>query len=283
MSIVVTGATGQLGHLIVEKLLDRGVAPDEVVATGRSLDRIADLAVRGVRTASFDYADPRADGVIETGDTVLIVSTDVPGDRVALHTGAVQAAVKAGAARLVYTSAPRADDTALVFAPEHAATEQVVRAAGVRFTLLRNNWYTENYAGALLQAGMTGRLVSSAGDGRVASATRADLAAGTAAVLTTDGHDGAVYELGGDTAWDLAELAAAMATVLGRAVTYQRVTPQEHLAVLTGAGLDGATAGFVVALDGNIRDGALAEVTHDLSRLTGRQTTPLTDALAVLV
>ena len=282
MSIVVTGATGRLGHLVVEALVDRGVAPEEVVATGRDLDRVADLAARGVRTAAFDYADPRTDGVLEAGDTLLLVSTDVPGGRVDLHRAAIEAAAKAGVARIVYTSAARADDTPLVLAPDHVATEELVRASGVPYTLLRNNWYTENYAPTLEQARETGEVVSSAGDGRVASATRADYAAATAAVLTTDGHAGAAYELGGDAAWDLAEFAATASAVLGREVAYRRVSPQEHLAVLAGAGLDEATAGFVVALDGNIRDGALAHVTGDLSRLAGRSTTPLADALSVL-
>lgn len=282
MSIVVTGASGQLGHLVVEKLLERGIAPDDVVATGRQVDRLADLAARGVRTARFDFADGDLGGVAEPGDTLLLVSTDVPGERVGLHRAVIDAAVAAGVGRLVYTSAARAGETALVLAPEHKATEEAVRAAGLPYTLLRNNWYTENYAPALRQAADTGTVVASAGAGRVASATRADYAAATAAVLTTDGHVDATYELGGDTAWDFAELAAAIGTVLGREVAYTPVSPEEHLAALLAAGLDEGTAGFLVALDGNIRDGALAEVTRDLSRLTGRPTTSLVDALRPL-
>ena len=282
MSIVVTGATGQLGHLVVESLLARGIAPDELVATGRAVDRLAGLAARGVRTAPLDFADPRLDGVVEPGDTLLLVSTDVPGIRVALHTGLIDAAVKAEVGRLVYTSATRADDTPLVLAPEHKATEEAVRASGLPYTLVRNNWYTENYAPTLEQARQTGEVVSSAGDGRVASATRADYAAAIAAVLATDGRAGETYELGGDVAWSFDELAAALATVLGREVTYRRVDPEEHQRILLDAGLDEGTAGFVVALDGNIRDGALAGVTHDLSRLTGRPTTPLAEALRAL-
>jgi NAD(P)H dehydrogenase (quinone) len=138
---------------------------------------------------------------------------------------------------------------------------------------------TENYAGTLDQARSSGVVVGSAGTGRVASATRDDYATAIAAVLATAGHDNAVYELSGDTAWDFGELAAALATVLGRDVEYRSVSPEEHLAILTGAGLDEPTAGFVVALDGNIRDGALADATPDLSRLAGRPSTPLVDAL----
>jgi NAD(P)H dehydrogenase (quinone) len=281
MSIVVAGATGHLGHLVVERLLDRGVAPDEIVAAGRSLDRAADLAARGVRTAVFDYDAP-ADGVIEAGDTLLLTSMPVPGNRVAQHRGALEAAAKAGAARVVYTSAPHADTSKLPVAPEHKATEEIIVASGVPYTILRNNWYTENYAGTLAQARETGVIVGSAGSGRVASATRDDYAAATAAVLTTDGHEGAVYELTGDTAWDFAEFAAAAATVLGRDVEYRQVSPEEHLAILTGSGLDEATAGFVVAMDAAIRDGELADATPELSRLAGRPSTPLVDALRAM-
>jgi NAD(P)H dehydrogenase (quinone) len=281
MSIVVAGATGHLGRLVVERLLDRGVAPDEIVAAGRSLDRVADLGARGVRTAVLDYDAP-ADGVLEPGDTFLLTSMPVPGVRVAQHRNALEAAMKAGVARVVYTSAAHADDTPLVLAPEHRATEELIVASGLPFTILRNNWYTENYAGTLAQARVSGVVVGSAGSGRVASATRDDYATATAATLATDGHENAVYELSGDTAWDFTELAAALATVLGRDVDYRSVSPEEHLAILVEAGLDEATAGFVVALDANIRAGALADATRDLSRLAGRPSTPLVDGLRAL-
>jgi NAD(P)H dehydrogenase (quinone) len=281
MSIVVAGATGHLGRLVVERLLDRGVAPDEIVAAGRSLDRVADLGARGVRTAVLDYDAP-ADGVLEPGDTFLLTSMPVAGVRVAQHRNALEAAMKAGVARVVYTSAAHADDTPLVLAPEHRATEELIVASGLPFTILRNNWYTENYAGTLAQARVSGVVVGSAGSGRVASATRDDYATATATALATDGHVNAVYELSGDTAWDFTELAAALATVLGRDVDYRSVSPEEHLAILVEAGLDEATAGFVVALDGNIRAGALADATRDLSRLAGRPSTPLVDGLRAL-
>jgi NAD(P)H dehydrogenase (quinone) len=283
MSIVVTGATGHLGHLVVEKLLERGIAPDEVVATGRALDRIADLADRGVRTAALDYAEPHLDGILEAGDTLLLVSGSEPGGRVALHRGVIEAAVKGGARRIVYTSAPKADDTTLVLAPDHAGTEQVLRTAGVPFTILRNNWYIENYAASLPRILAAGEVLGSAGDGRVASATRADYAEATAVVLTTDGHDDAVYELSGDSAWTFGEFAAALSSLVGREIAYRPVGSQEHLEALRAAGLDEGTAGFVVALDGNIRDGELDLVRPDLSRLVGHPVPALADQLRTLL
>jgi NAD(P)H dehydrogenase (quinone) len=181
-----------------------------------------------------------------------------------------------------YTGVVKADTTTLVLGPEHKATEEAVIASGLTYTLLRNGWYTENYAAALEQARQTGKVVASAGSGRIASASRSDYAAAAAAVLSTDGHDNAVYELSGDVAWDFEDLAASFGAALDRPVSYEPVEPGEHLEMLKEAGLDEQTAGFLVALDGNIRDGELAAATGDLSRLTGRPTVPLSETFARL-
>ena len=181
---------------------------------------------------------------------------------------------------VVYTSAPRADTSPLVLAPEHRATEELVSASGLAWTILRNNWYSENYLGVVEQAAETGEIVAAAGDGRVASASRADFAAGTTAVLLGEGHEGKVYELGGDHAWDFHELAAAASNVVGREVTYRPVDgPTLRSILVDQAGLDEGTADFVVQLDLDIAAGLLAETTGELSGLLGRPTTPLEDSL----
>jgi NAD(P)H dehydrogenase (quinone) len=191
----------------------------------------------------------------------------------------VDLAARSGVRRIAYTSAPAADDTTLALAPEHAATEELIRASGLPFTFLRNGWYTENYEQAFAQARETGVVASSAGDGRVASAPRSDFADAAAVVLASEGHDNAVYELSGDVAWSFDELAATFADVLGREVTHQRLTPDEHRALLVSFGLDEGTAGFVVSLDQNIADGLLAVTTGDLARLIGRPTEPLAETV----
>ena len=283
MSVVVTGATGPFGRHVVEHLLASGTPAADVVAAGRRVERLADLAERGVRTAAIDYADVAGMTAAFAGaDTLVLVSGSEVGRRVEQHGNAIDAAVAAGVRRVVYTSASHADTSALVLAPEHKATEELIRASGLAFTILRNNWYTENYAATLEQARATGEVVSSTGAGRVASAPRADYAEAAAVVARTPGHDGVAYELGGDEPWDHAELAATIGDVIGAPVVYREVTPEEHLAALLAAGLDEGTAGFVVALDGNIRDGLLAGGSHDLSTLLGRPTTPLADALRTL-
>jgi NAD(P)H dehydrogenase (quinone) len=280
MTLLVTGAAGHLGRLVVEALLDAGVAASDIRAGARDTARIADLAERGVQTVRLDYADAAsvADAVAGV-ERVLLISGSEVGRRVAQHRAVIDAAASAGVAQLVYTSAPHATTSALVLAPEHKATEEAIAASGVPATILRNNWYTENYLGTLAQARETGVVASSTGAGRVASASRRDFAEAAAVALTTDGHAGAVYELGGDVAWDFAELAAAIGEVLGRDVAYVAQTPEEQAAALSAAGLDAGTVGFVVALDGNIRDGLLGEVTGELSRLIGRPTTPLVEGL----
>ena len=279
-TILVTGATGHLGRLIVEGLLRDGIAPADITAGGRQVDKLGDLAARGVRVARIDYDEPASlAAAIEGHDTLVLVSASEPGHRVDQHRAAIDAAVAAGVSRIVYTSATRATTSELILAPEHKATEELIAASGIPATILRNNWYTENYAGTLDLARETGVVASSAGDGRVASASRVDYADAVAAVLTSEGHEGRVYELSGDVAWTFAELAAAISTVVGREVVYERLDRDSHLAALAAAGPPDGTAQFVVALDQNIRDGALAETSGDLSRLIGRPTTPLVDGL----
>jgi NAD(P)H dehydrogenase (quinone) len=281
MTVVVTGATGHLGRLIVESLLTRKVTAEQIVAGGRQVDKLDDLAERGVTVASIDYSDDTSLAAAFGGaDTLVLVSGSEVGSRIAQHGAAVSAAVSAGIRRIVYTSAPHADATTLVLAPEHAATENLIRESGIPFTFLRNGWYSENYLGALDQAAETGEIVASVGDARVASASRADFAEAAAAVVIGDGHENTIYELTGDYAWNFTELAEAASEILGTSVVYRSVTPEEQLAELVAAGLPEGTAQFVVALDGNIRDGLLEHTPGDLARLIGRPTTPLAEALA---
>ncbi|MCO1660625.1 SDR family oxidoreductase [Pseudonocardia sp. S2-4] len=283
MSIVVTAASGHLGRLVLAELLDRGVPADQLVAAGRSPDKLADLAGRGVAVVAIDYTDPGTLAkAFSAGDTVLLISSGDLADRVGQHRNAVEAAAAAGVGRLVYTSVLGADDTPLPIAPDHVRTEAIVRESGLPFTFLRNGWYTENYGRSLDQVRGSGVLLTSVGDGRVASATRADFAAATAAVLTGGGHEGKAYELSGDEAWTFDDLAAAFSTLLGREVAHRSVSPEEHRRILVGNGVDPQLVGFLVAMDGAIREGALAVRTGDLSRLAGRPTTPLLEGLRPL-
>jgi len=277
MSIVVTAASGQLGRLVVESLLERGVVGSDIVATSRDISRLEDLAERGVGTAVLDYRAP-GDDLIGRGDTVLLVS-GTQRDRVAQHRAVIELAAKAGAARVAYTSAIRADHTTLFVAPDHAATEVILRDSGVPFTILRNNWYHENYRPAFEQARQTGVVITSATEGRISSASRRDYADAAAAVLIGAGHEGEVYELGGDTGWTMQELADTFGDALGRPIELRTVSPEQHRQILTDAGLTGFMIELPLALDRDTTAGNVYVDTHDLSRLTGRPTTPLAQAV----
>jgi len=281
MTILVTGATGQLGRLVVQSLLERGADPQSIVAGARDTAKAANL---GVRVAQLDYTDPRSIAAALDGvDSVLLISGSEVGQRVPQHRAVIDAAKDAGVSKFVYTSAPKATTSDLVLAPEHKATEEAIAEAGLPAVILRNNWYTENYAADLARAADTGVVAAGAGDGRVASASRKDFADAAAAVLLEDGHIGQIYELGGDVAWTYDDLAAAIAEISGREVEYRRLTPHEQAEALRAAGLDEGTVGFVVALDAGIAGGALADTDGTLARLIGRPTTPLVDGLRATV
>jgi NAD(P)H dehydrogenase (quinone) len=284
MSYIVIGATGQLGTLTVESLLERDIAATDIVAAGRNPDRLAALAERGVRTQRIDLDDPTSlDGLFSPDDTVLLISGNEIGRRVPQHGHAIDAAKSAGVKRIVYTSAPNADTSALVLAPEHKATEELIAASGLPATILRNGWYTENYLQAVEQARQTGTLLTSVGHGRVASASRRDFAEAAAVALIDDTTTGKTYELSGDESWDQQELADAISKTIGRDVNLANVTSEEHQRLLVAAGLDEGTAAFVVALDANARDGLLGVTNGELSTIIGRPTTPLLDGLRAAV
>ena len=277
--IVVTGATGQLGRLVVEGLLEL-VPADRVAVVVRSPEKAADLAARGVEVRTADYARPETlDGAFAAGDKVLLISGSEVGQRVEQHQAVIDAAAKAGVALLGYTSVLGGDLATFRLADEHHAAEAAIRASGLPFVLLRNGWYTENYTGTLAQALEHGAVFAGAGEGRVASATRADFAAAAVAVLTTEGHENRAYELSGDTAWSFAEYAAEVAAQSGRPVVYRQLTPEQHLQLLLDAGLPQPFAEILVDVDAGIARGELAVSTGELSRLIGRPTTPLADSV----
>ena len=278
--IVVTGANGHLGRLVVAALKAE-LPDDQIVAAVRSPEKATDL---GVPVRKADYDDPATLATAFAGaEQVLLISGSEVGKRVGQHRAVVDAARTAGVRHLVYTSAPKADTTPLILAPEHKATEELIRASGVPFTFLRNGWYNENYLPAIEQAVNTGTFAGSAGQGRVASAARADYAAAAVAVLTTNGHENKVYELSGDVSWTYEDLAAEIAKATGKTISYTDLTAEQHTAALLEAGLPEETAGFVVALDGDTRAGLLGEVTGDLRALIGRPSTPIGETVAAAV
>ncbi|MEW2059629.1 SDR family oxidoreductase [Streptomyces sp. NPDC007002] len=279
MSIVVTGATGALGRLVVDALLTT-VPAGEVVAVVRDKKKAADLAARGVELRIADYSAPETlAGAFRPGDRVLLISGSEVGRRVAQHAAVIDAAKAAGVAQLAYTGILGGPDADFTLADEHKATEQLILDSGLPYTFLRNGWYTENYTANLAPVLEHHAVVANAGEGRIASATRADYAAAAAAVLTGDGHLNTAYELSGDTAWSLAEYAAVISGLTGETITYNNVPAATHQEILVDAGLPEGFAAILVDVDEAIERGRLAGTSGDLARLIGRPTTPLAETV----
>ena len=286
MSIVVTGATGHLGRLVVEDLLERGIPAADIVAAGRATERLADLAERGVTVRRVDFDDVASlQGAFGAGDQLLLVSGSELGRRVPQHQAVIDAAAAAGVALLVYTSAPRADSSPMQLVAEHRATETAIAASGVPAVVLRNDWYFENYLDQLDTYFEHGAILGSAGDGRISAASRSDYAEAAAVVLAAPPaeHMGRTYELAGDESFTLGQLAAAITEASGVAVVYADVPPAEHLAALVDAGVPEPVAAVLVDVDQSTAHGALLVETGDLSSLTGHPTTSLGDALKAAI
>ncbi|GAB7042678.1 MULTISPECIES: NAD(P)H-binding protein [Catenuloplanes] len=278
--IVVTGATGHLGRLVVEDLLERGVPAGEIVAAARTPEKAADLAARGVQVREADYDRPETLATAFAGATKVLLVSSEPGNRVAQHRAVVDAAKAAGAGLLAYTSILNADTTEMHLAADHQATEAAIKESGLPYVFLRNSWYFENYTGQFPQTLQNGAILGAAGDGRIAAAARADYAAAAGAVLTSDGPVGVAYELGGDVPITLAELAAEVTAQSGTQVVYRDLPADEFEKALAGFGMPAPVAALFADVDVNIARGALNTGSGDLSRLIGRPTTPLADAVA---
>jgi NAD(P)H dehydrogenase (quinone) len=277
----VTGATGHLGALAIDALLERGVAPADIVAIVRTPARADELARRGVTVRAGDYSRPDTLPAALAGvDVLLLVSGNELGQRVAQHGAVIEAAKGAGVARIAYTSVLRADTSPVVLAPEHRGTEQVLQASGVPFTILRNGWYTENYTGSVQGALTGGAFIGSAGEGRISSAARADYAEAAATVLTSAGHEGKTYELAGDEAYTLTDLATEMSRQSGKAIPYKNLSETDYAAVLAGFGLPVGLAQAIAGWDVGASKGALFDDGRQLARLIGRPSTPLSAMVA---
>ncbi|MES1972265.1 MAG: SDR family oxidoreductase [Pseudomonadota bacterium] len=277
MTIAITGATGQLGRRVIEKL-KAAVPAGDIVALARTPAKAADL---GVAAREADYARPETLAPALAGiATLLLISSSEVGQRSVQHRNVITAARQAGVGRIVYTSLLHAETSPLSLAAEHLDTEAALAESGLAVTILRNGWYTENYLGSVQGALASGTIIGSAGDGRISSATRDDFADAAVAVLTGAGHEGRRYELAGDESWTLADLAAELSRQSGKAIAYTNLPEAEYAAALIGFGLPEALARAIAGWDAGAALGALFDDGRQLSALIGRPTTPLGRAVA---
>ena len=269
ITYAVTGATGGLGHGIVTSLLARDVAAADVVAVVRDPARATDLTALGVDVRTGDYDRPDTLPAALAGvDVLVLVSGSEPGRRIPQHSAVVEAAVAAGVGRIVYTSAPQADTSSFSLVDEHRATEELLHSGTVPFTVLRNNWYVENYTRDLDATLARGSAIGSAHDGLVGVALRSDYAEAAAAAAVQDGHENATYELAGPLV-TLGDFYAALSDATGTPVAYVDLSTDDHLAALLDAGLPEPVARFVVSIDTAIAQGELATPPDDLAAPAG--------------
>lgn len=277
--IVVTGATGQLGRLVIASLL-KMTAATNIIAAVRNVEKARDIAALGVQVRQADYSEPTSwDAALKGADKVLLISSSEIGQRAQQHRAVIDAAKRADVKLLAYTSVLRADASVLGLAAEHKETEDYLRASGVPFTFLRNGWYIENYTAGIPTALSLNAVYGCAGDGRIAAASRADYAEAAAVVLTGDHQAGKTYELAGDTSFTLSEFAAEISRRSGTAIGYVNLTEADFKKALLSAGLPEFLAELLANSDTGVSKGALFDEGHQLSKLIRRATTPLATAV----
>lgn len=278
--IAITGATGQLGQHVIENLLKTTPA-SHLIAIVRNPKKAALLSQRGIAVRQADYANEAAlTTALQGVDKLLLISSSEVGQRTVQHRNVIQAAIAAKVKFIAYTSLLHADKSPLALADEHIETEKMLAESGIPHTLLRNGWYTENYL-ASVPAALTehGVFIGAAGEGKIASAMRADYAAAAARVIREEGHAGNVYELAGDDAWTLSQLADELTHQSGKKIVYQNLSEVDFAAALKGAGLPDGLADMLANSDAGAAKGGLFDDSHTLRKLIGRPTTTLTESL----
>lgn len=281
--IAITGATGLLGQHVIESLL-KTVPASQIVAIVRNPAKATALSQQGITVRQADYSDEAAlTAALQGINKLLLISSSEVGQRAPQHRNVINAAKAAHVKFIAYTSLLHADTSPLGLADEHVATEKMLAESGIGYALLRNGWYTENYLASAPAALEHGVFIGAAGEGKIASATRADYAAAAARVISEDGHSGKTYELAGDAGWTLSQLAAELAKQSGKKVVYQNLSEADFAAALKGVGLPAGLADMLVDSDTGASKGGLFDDSHTLSKLIGRPTTSLSDSVKGIV
>jgi NAD(P)H dehydrogenase (quinone) len=281
--IAITGATGQLGQHVIESLL-KTVPASQIVAIVRNPAKATALSQQGITVRQADYSDEAAFTTALQGiDKLLLISSSEVGQRAPQHRNVINAAKAAHVKFIAYTSLLHADTSPLGLADEHVTTEKMLAESGIAYALLRNGWYTENYLASAPAALEHGVFIGAAGEGKIASANRADYAAAAARVISEEGHAGKTYELAGDAGWTLSQLAAELATQSGKKVVYQNLSEADFAAALKGFGLPAGLADMLADSDVGASKGGLFDDSHTLSKLIGRPTTSLADSVKGIV
>lgn len=275
MKIAITGATGQLGQYVIESLLKK-IDASQIIALVRTPNQAQNLRKKGIEIRHFDYDQPNILSTALLGiDKLLLISSNKVGHRVPQHRAVIEAAIQSKVPHIIYTSLLRANTSTLSLAQEHRETEAMIMQSGLNYTLLRNNWYSDNYLAGLTHTLETGILLGSANDGKISAASRQDYAEAAANVLIQTGHENTIYELAGSNSFSLAQLAQFISTASGKAVQYQNLASDEYSQTLAEAGLNEGLIHVIVDADVQTQVGAMLSNSKDLETLLGRPSTPI--------
>lgn len=276
MKIGVTGATGQLGKLVVEQLQNKA-GEENIVALVRNPEKAKDL---GVEIRPFDYEQAGSlAGQLQGIDRLVMISANEIGKRARQHKNVIDAAKNAGVKWIVYTSLLRADSTTISLATEHLETEKILKNSGIDYTILRNGWYTENYTSSIGGAIAGGAFIGSAGSGKISSAARADYAEAAAVVIMDESYRGKVLELAGDVAYTLSDLAAEISRQSGKDIPYKDLPEDEYAKILESFNLPKLIAAAIASWDVSVSKGDLYDDSKQLSKIIGRPTTPMSETV----
>nr|WP_174505444.1 SDR family oxidoreductase [Acinetobacter sp. Marseille-Q1620] len=282
MKIAITGATGQLGHFVIDALLKETKA-ENIIALVRNIEKAVELKDKGIELRLFDYDQPETlVPALQEVDKLLLISANEVGRRTPQHAAVIDAAKAANVPYIAYTSLLNADTNPLGLAQEHRETESLIKTSGLKYTFLRNNWYSENYLANVQHVAEQGTLYGSAKDGKISSASRQDYAEAAAKVLTSQGHDNKTYELAGSTSFTLSDLAGYIAKASGKTVKYQNISPEDYTSALKKAGLPDGLIEVIVDADVQTVKGAMYSDSKDLENLLGRKTTLIQDQITDL-
>lgn len=283
MKIAITGATGQLGHLVIQELLKQ-VEANNIIALVRDLKKAESLKQQGIELRLFDYDQPETLAPALVGiDKLLLISANEIGRRTPQHKAVIEAAVASNVPYIAYTSLLNADKNQLGLAQEHRETEALIQQSGLHYTLLRNNWYSENYLANVQHTADVGTLYGSAENGQISSASRQDYAEAAAKVLASNGHENKIYELAGSTSFTLIDLAQFIGLATGKSVQYQNISANDYSKALTEAGLPAGLVEVIVDADVQTAKGAMFSDSKDLENLIGRKTTSIQDQVKALL
>ena len=279
----VTGASGQLGHLVIEALLKK-VPANKIIAGVRNVEKSKESLPKGINVRHADYDDKAS--LLESFkgvDRLLLISSSEVGKRFPQHKNVIDAAKEAGVKFVAYTSLLHADKKLLGLSEEHLETEDYLKSSGLSYSLLRHGWYTENYAASIAPALTNGGFYGSAGTGKISSAARADYAEVDAEVLVGDNHEGKTYEVAGDDYYTLADFAKAISDKSGKNIPYINLPEGDYAAALEKAGLPKVVAEMLADSDAGAAKGGLFDDSKTLSQLIGHPTTPYKDVIAKFV